>query len=142
MKVVIKPSAIKGTLTAPTSKSSMQRACAAALLYNGKRVISNPGKSNDDLAALDIIQKLGAIVTKQSDGSFFVSSTGHISPLRDGGMNCGESGLSIRMFTTIAALSNKPITISGTGSLLKRPMDFFDEIFPQLGIAIITRIVF
>ncbi len=143
MKVVIKPSAIKGILTAPTSKSSMQRACAAALLHNGKTVISNPGKSNDDLAALDIIQKLGASVLSQEDGSLLVSSndnfTSEFIPTKeggDGGINCGESGLSIRMFTPIAALSNQSITINGTGSLLKRPMDFFDEIFPQLDIAI------
>lgn len=136
MKVVIKPSAIKGTLTAPTSKSSMQRACAAALLHSGTTLISNPGKSNDDLAALEIIQKLGAIISKQEDGSILVKSSGYFPPLGDGGINCGESGLSIRMFTPIAALSDQPITINGTGSLLKRPMDFFDEIFPQLGITI------
>ena len=40
------------------------------------------------------------------------------------------------MFTPIAALSNKEITINGSGSLISRPMDFFDEIFPQLGINI------
>jgi 3-phosphoshikimate 1-carboxyvinyltransferase len=136
VKVVIKPSAIKGILTAPTSKSSMQRACAAALLHNGKTVISNPGKSNDDLAALDIIQKLGASVSSLEDGNLLVSSNDNFTPSGDGGINCGESGLSIRMFTPIAALSNQSITINGTGSLLKRPMDFFDEIFPQLGIAI------
>lgn len=134
MKVVIKPSAIKGTLTAPTSKSSMQRACAAALLNKGKTVIHNPGKSNDDLAALDIIQKLGAAVNKIANGNVEINSTG-VQPV-SGEMNCGESGLSIRMFTPIAALSDQSITINGTGSLLKRPMDFFDEIFPQLGIAI------
>jgi 3-phosphoshikimate 1-carboxyvinyltransferase len=136
VKVVIKPSAIKGILTAPTSKSSMQRACAAALLHNGKTVISNPGKSNDDLAALDIIQKLGASVSSLEDGNLLVSSNDNFTPSGDGGINCGESGLSIRMFTPIAALSDQSITINGTGSLLKRPMDFFDEIFPQLGIAI------
>ena len=47
-------------------------------------------------------------------------------------INCGESGLSIRMFTPIVALSDKEITING-GSLVTRPMDFFDEILPQLG---------
>lgn len=134
MKVVIKPSAIKGTLTAPTSKSSMQRACAAALLNKGKTVIHNPGKSNDDLAALDIIQKLGAAVNKIANGNVEINSTG-VEPVSED-MNCGESGLSIRMFTPIAALSDQPITINGTGSLLKRPMDFFDAIFPQLGISI------
>jgi 3-phosphoshikimate 1-carboxyvinyltransferase len=136
VKVVIKPSIINGTVIAPTSKSSMQRACAAALLHDGETTISNPGKSNDDLAALDIIQKLGASVSLQNDGSLVVSSNNTFIPPGDGGINCGESGLSIRMFTPIAALSNQSVTINGTGSLLKRPMDFFDEIFPQLGIAI------
>ena len=134
MKVVIKPSAIKGTLTAPTSKSSMQRACAAALLNEGRTVIHNPGKSNDDLAALDIIQKLGAVVNENAGDKIEINSTG-VHPVA-GEISCGESGLSIRMFTPIAALSDQQITINGTGSLLKRPMDFFDEIFPQLGIAI------
>ena len=134
MKATIQPSVIKGRLIAPTSKSSMQRACAAALLHSGKTVIHNPGKSNDDLAALDIIQKLGAAVNETADGTIAIESTG-IHPA-SGEMNCGESGLSIRMFTPIAALSAQPITVNGTGSLLKRPMDFFDEIFPQLDIAI------
>jgi 3-phosphoshikimate 1-carboxyvinyltransferase len=40
------------------------------------------------------------------------------------------------MFTPIAALSNQPLTISGSGSLVTRPMNFFDEIFPNLGIKI------
>jgi 3-phosphoshikimate 1-carboxyvinyltransferase len=51
-------------------------------------------------------------------------------------INCGESGLSIRMFTPIVALSEKEITIHGEGSLLNRPMDFFDEILPQLGVGV------
>ncbi|WP_462253780.1 3-phosphoshikimate 1-carboxyvinyltransferase [Ferruginibacter sp.] len=139
MNVTIKPSVIKGKIVAPTSKSSMQRACAAALLHPNETVIFNPGKSNDDLAALDIIQKLGAAITQQKDGNLIINSSGFISLPEDGGINCGESGLSIRMFTPIAALSNKEITITGTGSLLKRPMDFFDEIFPQLGIEVISN---
>jgi 3-phosphoshikimate 1-carboxyvinyltransferase len=137
--VTIKPSVIKGTIVAPTSKSSMQRATAAALLHDGETVIFNPGKSNDDFAALDIIKKLGAVITQQKDGNLKINSSGFISPSADGGINCGESGLSIRMFTPIAALSNKEIIITGTGSLLKRPMDFFDEIFPQLGIDVTSN---
>lgn len=136
MKVIIKPSVINGILTAPASKSSMQRACAAALLHQGETLIINPGKSNDDLAALDIIQKLGATVSLQNEGCKVISSKNNFCSLKDGSINCGESGLSIRMFTPIAALCNTPIVINGTGSLLKRPMNFFDEIFPQLGIEV------
>ena len=49
-----------GTIQAPASKSSMQRACAAALLNQAETTILNPGHSNDDKAALGVIQALGA----------------------------------------------------------------------------------
>ncbi len=111
----------------------MQRACAAALLHTTETTINNPGKSNDDLAALDIIQKLGATVEINTEKLIINNKS---NKLDSSDINCGESGLSIRMFTPIAALSNQQITINGTGSLLKRPMDFFDEIFPQLGIEV------
>jgi len=50
MKVTIHPSQLKGIIQAPASKSSMQRACAAALLAKGISTIYNPGHSNDDPA--------------------------------------------------------------------------------------------
>ena len=62
MKVTIKPSILKGIIQAPASKSSMQRALAAALLSKGTSIIHNPGHSNDDKAALGIIKALGASV--------------------------------------------------------------------------------
>lgn len=134
MKATIQPSVIKGTINAPTSKSSMQRACAAALLHIGTTVINNPGRSNDDLAALDIIQKLGAKIISDTANAIEINAQG-LKPVSPD-INCGESGLSIRMFTPIAALSSQQITINGSGSLVKRPMDFFDQIFPQLVIKI------
>jgi 3-phosphoshikimate 1-carboxyvinyltransferase len=69
--------------------------------------------------------------TESNDEKLLINADG-IKPVA-GEINCGESGLSIRMFTPIAALSQQQIVINGTGSLLKRPMDFFDEIFPQAG---------
>ena len=134
MIATIQPSILTGSLYAPASKSSMQRACAAALLTNGITTITNPGKSNDDLAALDVIQKLGAAVNRIDANTIQIVSTG-IHPANKE-INCGESGLGIRMFTPIAALSEQAITINGTGSLLTRPMDFFDQILPQLGVSI------
>lgn len=134
MKVIIHPSALQGTINAPTSKSSMQRACAAALLATGTSVIHNPGHSNDDQAALRVIQGLGAKVSTHADGSLAITSNG-VDP-NSGSVNCGEAGLGIRMFTPVISLSNKTITINGEGSLLTRPMDFFDEVLPQLGVTI------
>ncbi len=133
MKVTIHPSPLNGIVQAPASKSSMQRACAAALLSNGETVIKNPGHSDDDQAAIEIIKALGAQVVMTAE-SLVINSAGVIP--RDKEINCGESGLSIRMFTPIAAVSNKEITLTGSGSLAKRPMDFFDEILPGLGVKV------
>lgn len=133
MIATVYPSNLQGDQVAPASKSSMQRACAASLLHKGKTIIRNAGHSNDDLAAIDVIQKLGAVV-EANEATFTIVSKG-VQPIgRE--MNCGESGLGIRMFTPIAALSEQSITIEGKGSLVKRPMHFFDEIFPLLGVQI------
>lgn len=134
MIVQVSPSVISGDIQAPASKSSMQRACAAALLSRGTTTILNPGSSNDDMAAMDVIQKLGAAIVSQSADKLVIKSDG-VHPVASE-INCGESGLGIRMFTPLAALSDQQLTINGTGSLLKRPMHFFDEIFPSLGIKI------
>ncbi len=131
MIVTIAPSVLNGALQAPASKSSMQRACAAALLVKGESTIINPGHSNDDLAALSVIRALGASVENQSENTLRVSVKNSQIP---DAVNCGESGLGIRMFAPLIALLNRPVTIHGEGSLLTRPMDFFDEVFPQLGI--------
>lgn len=138
MKVTIHPTQLHSAINAPASKSSMQRACAAALLSNGETTILNPGHSNDDKAAIEIIKTLGAKV-EIGNNEVKISSLGFpkIPPSGCGGaINCGESGLSIRMFTLLLALSDKEITINGSGSLLTRPMDFFDEILPKLGVKI------
>ena len=141
MVSIVHPSKLTGSQTAPASKSSMQRACAAALIHIGKTIIHNPGHSNDDLAALEVIQKLGAIVKiekqtneKGNTDRIVVNSNG-VKPIGSS-MNCGESGLGIRMFTPIAALSCELISIEGKGSLLKRPMYFFDEILPKVGVKV------
>lgn len=133
MIVQIQPGSVQGSIEAPASKSSMQRALAAALIRQGETVIKNPGTSNDDRAALENIRKLGAAVSWDG-GNLIISSRG-VHPVEDT-INCGESGLGIRMFTPITAVSNRKLTVTGTGSLTTRPMHFFDEIFPLLGIQI------
>jgi 3-phosphoshikimate 1-carboxyvinyltransferase len=133
MKVTIHPSQLKGIIQAAASKSSMQRACAAALLVNGTTIIRNPAHSNDDKAALDIIQRLGASI-EEINGDLRIISEGVKSVSSE--IDCGESGLSIRMFTPLAALNDKKIIINGSGSLKTRPMNFFDEILPVLNVKV------
>jgi len=115
----------------------MQRACAAALLTPGTTVIDNFGNSNDEKAALNIITKLGATVDKKAN-NLVITSNDYIFrsqfPEKNVIVNVGESGLSMRMFAPIAGLFNYDIIFTGEGSILKRPMDFFDEILPLLDV--------
>ena len=49
-------------------------------------------------------------------------------------LSVGESGLSARLFTPIAALCSEPIVISGEGTLLYRPMDMMIQPLRALGV--------
>ncbi len=133
MKVTIHPSKLKGVIQAPASKSSMQRALAAAFLTKETCSLFNPGHSNDDMAAMGIIRALGAKV-EMPGNNLVIVERGNDEEKDE--INCGESGLSIRMFVPIIALNKKSIIVNGEGSLLRRPMDFFDEVLPQLGVRI------
>ena len=137
MIVTIQPSKIAGVIQASASKSSMQRACAAALLAKGTTLLRNPGYSNDDKAALRVIKALGSNAEVVEDGLLKIVSKG-INP-KSRSVNCGESGLGIRMFAPIIALSDKEFTIDGEGSLLNRPMEFFDEVLPGLNVKCKTK---
>jgi 3-phosphoshikimate 1-carboxyvinyltransferase len=139
MNITITPSPVLGKIKAPPSKSSMQRACAAALITPGTTVIDNFGNSNDEKAALDIIAKLGATVHSMNH-EMAITSNDFIFrsqfPEKNVILNVGESGLSMRMFAPIAGLFNYDVTFTGEGSILKRPMNFFDEILPQLDVEV------
>ncbi|MCC6185949.1 MAG: 3-phosphoshikimate 1-carboxyvinyltransferase [Chitinophagaceae bacterium] len=123
MNIKLNYKKVSGLIAIPSSKSHSQRVYAAALLHHGTTIITNDGQSEDELAALRIIQQLGATVQQLGNHKNIVSK-GHISPSASI-IHCGESGLSARLFTPIAALAAQPISITGQGSLLHRPMDFF-----------------
>lgn len=123
------PSELKGTVRAPSSKSMTQRAIAAALLANGESIIRNPSYCDDSLAAMSIAAGLGARVEPEPG---MLKITGS-EELKETKLNCGESGLAIRMFSPIAALYRTEITLNGAVTLKKRPMSMISEALNQLG---------
>ena len=130
MERYIDPSAIKGTIKAPSSKSMTQRAIAAALLADGQSIILNPSYCDDSLAAMSIAVGLGARVEPQVNELKINGS----AILKEPKLNCGESGLAIRMFSPIAALYPVEITLVGANSLKKRPMYMIEDALNQLGV--------
>jgi 3-phosphoshikimate 1-carboxyvinyltransferase len=130
MERYLEPSAIKGSLKAPPSKSMTQRAIAAALLTDGQSIIRNPSYCDDSLAAMSMAVGLGARVEPKVNELKIIGS----AILKESKLNCGESGLAIRMFSPIAALYPSEITLVGANSLKKRPMFMITEALNQLGV--------
>jgi 3-phosphoshikimate 1-carboxyvinyltransferase len=137
---------VGGSVSAPASKSSMQRAIACALLAEGESVLLSPSRSADCLAALGVARALGAIVEDRGDAfsirgigapGGFSRKTVAESPARSE-VSCGESGLCLRMFSPIAALFRDEIEFRAEGSLRKRPVGMIEGPLVELGAACST----
>lgn len=146
MTKTVHPSTISGSLSAAASKSVVQRLVALASLADGQTTIRNVTLSDDVRAALYIAESLGAKVHQEADaviidGMAFGRQKTSAGDSRTAGaagagvseacgpltLDCGESGLSMRMFAPVAALFERDTMLTGRGSLLKRPMFMIEE---------------
>lgn len=132
MDKIVRCGYVEGSLMPPSSKSYAQRALAISLLTDGGvTVLKNVELCDDTRYAMRCIEVLGAKVTRI--GETTLSIVGGLNP-SSCSLNVGESGLSARLFTPIASLCSVPITISGQGTLLYRPMHFMINSLLQLGV--------
>ena len=135
MKLITAGSINGRSVTAPPSKSMMQRAIAAALLADGTSIIHHPSYCDDGLSALRVAQDLGAEILT---GEGQLQITGGWAPTGKP-LLCGESGLCMRLFSAIAARSPQEIILQGAGSLTKRPMEMIEEPLRALGVDVRTN---
>ena len=133
MDITVHPSSLKGEVEAPPSKSLTQRAIAAGLLARGTTVIHNPSFCNDSMAAMNMAGALGAVVNRDHDSITLEPGPGPRSPII---LHCGESGLALRMFAPVASLLSDHVTLTGEGSLLRRPVKMISEALGQLGVTV------
>lgn len=126
---------LSGKITIPASKSDAQRAILAAALANGHSTIIGVGASDDVKAMLQAIEQLGATITIQND---LVAIQGIMALDSEKSVFIGESGLGARLLIATASVFNQPVKIEGSGSLLKRPISFYDNTLPALGVSIET----
>lgn len=134
MERSVEPSFFTGEVKAPPSKSMTQRAIAAALLAEGESLIVNPSYCDDSLAAMSIAVSLGSRVEPGPDSMRITGSRA----LKETKLNCGESGLAIRLFSPVASLFDAEITVTGAGSLKRRPMTMIEEALRQFGVGCTT----
>ena len=130
MKRNIRSSKVDGSISAPASKSVAQRAIAIASMAVGESEILAIGSSDDVLAAASVCRALGARIDSIPDG--LIISGGLTLPNIP--LNCGESGLSVRMFSSIAATLDGEVMLTGNGSLLNRPMDIVENSLTPMGV--------
>lgn len=130
MKHIARPAAISGRLAAPASKSVAQRAIAIASMAGGRSVVEHPGTCDDVLAAIGVCRSLGAVIGEKGDTLLI---DGGIRPPAQP-LHCGESGLGIRMFSGLAASFDTEVTLTGTGSLMKRPMHMIESSLQAVGV--------
>lgn len=133
MKVTVVSGEVEGSLSTPCSKSYAQRAFAAALLAEGRSTIRGLELCDDTRSAIEAITALGAKVEWVDEHTCTID--GGLSP-QSTTINTGESGLSTRLFTPIAALCNKEIRIEGRGSMLRRPIGMMIAPLQNLGVEV------
>ncbi|MDR2885504.1 MAG: 3-phosphoshikimate 1-carboxyvinyltransferase [Rikenellaceae bacterium] len=147
MDKTIDRSRVGGRLTPPSSKSYAQRAIAAALLSPGRTILRGLEMCDDTRSTLAVAQALGAQAEKFGPSAVVTAAAGCACDAEDyaitGGLHprerildIGESGLATRLFTPIASLCDQPITITGHGTIMRRPMDMMLAPLRALGVRI------
>jgi 3-phosphoshikimate 1-carboxyvinyltransferase len=126
---MIRNGKLRGVVSAYPSKSYAQRALMLGLLDTNGLTIDNFCDCSDTLAALDSVIRLGANVVRKGKE---LKITGP-KDLVQAGISCNESGLCLRMFAPVLALSGKEFKISCSPSLLRRGNDYISQVLSLIG---------
>jgi 3-phosphoshikimate 1-carboxyvinyltransferase len=131
MRVIIGRSNITGGVLAPPSKSMTIRALVCAALSHGDSEIINPLVSEDTLAALDVLTKLGTVIHREEN--VWKVSGGRFRVHR-GDLDCGESATTLRFMTALCALIPGRHRLVGGPSLTRRPIGTLVDALVKLGV--------
>ena len=132
MTVNIKPSVLKGKVTAPSSKSMCHRLLICAGLSEGKSEIKNVLYSEDILASIDCLKAMGATV--ETDGDTVIIEGAPACKSAGGVYKCRESGSTLRFFIPISMLGTGESLFTGYGRLMERPMTVYEDISKEKNI--------
>ena len=133
MNVLINPGRLSGSVIIPPSKSQSHRAIIAASLSKGKSVLNNVVMSEDVLATIKAMEKLGVkIVT--NNHQLIIHGISRINVADDNFVDCNESGSTIRFLIPLLSLSKQKIVLTGKPGLFKRPMSIYEQLFKDRGL--------
>ena len=115
MNKTILPFKYQGSLVANPSKSYLQRAIVCAVLAKEKTLFLIDNPSDDVSAALRLLPALGA-----SFQNGIITPTSSAIRQDELVLSCGESGLLLRLMSTIGLGFAKRLILQGEGTLLQR----------------------
>lgn len=130
--VKIEPSFLKGTVSAPPSKSVAHRLLICAALSSGTSEISGLSLSKDIIATIDALKSLGAEITVEGNTALV---KGINSITKSATIDCNESGSTLRFLIPIATALGVSTTFLGRGKLPERPITPYLEELTKKGIA-------
>lgn len=134
MNVTITPRPLAGAITPPPSKSQAHRVVIAACLSDGVCHLKNLALSADIAATLACMRALGADAS--ADGAVIQGANLLDVPhCRDGVLDCGESGSTLRFLIPLALALRGEGKFIGRGRLMERPQEPYFQLFEEKGIS-------
>lgn len=127
-------SEIGGVVKAPPSKSYSHRAVILASLANGTSKLYDMLYSEDTLASIRVCEALGAKITRNEDCLEVVGTGGKLHNSSVGPIDLANSGTTLRLMTSVSALSDNEVTLTGDDSLQTRPMGLLMDALWPLGV--------
>lgn len=135
MKLKVKDiSKIGGVVKAPPSKSYSHRAVILASLAKGTSKLYDMLYSEDTLASIRVCKALGAKINKTDDYLEVVGTGGKLHNSSSEPIDLANSGTTLRLMTSISALSDNEVILTGDESLQTRPMGLLMDALMPLGI--------
>ena len=136
-RVRIRPARALGVVRAPPSKSYTHRALAVGHLARRRYRVDRPLDSDDTRATARAVGALGTPV-ERSDSCWTVDPA-EPAHVRDAvGIDCRESGTTLRFATALAALGDRTVVLRGRGRLPLRPMAPLVGALERLGATVRT----
>ena len=133
MTLKIEKCLLKGSVSAPPSKSDGHRVLICSALSSGSTV-ENFADSEDIKATLGCLKSLGAKTENTEKGL----KIGGINPfyLPDNViLDCNESGSTLRFLIPLCLISGKKVSLKGKGRLMERPLIVYEKICEERGIS-------
>ena len=128
---IIKADKLVGELSPPPSKSVLHRYIIASSLAKGVSKIENISFSEDIIATIEAMKKLGAKI-EQKENYLLIDGSDTFKNLNENiEIDCNESGSTLRFLFPLSIVKENKVLFKGRGKLFKRPMTPYFENFEK-----------